>query len=92
MNRTGAGAERVSQAEDAQMPMWGDQGLRRVFPSLELTAAACGAEHKRRHMRHRMRLQARIRQKMHEQVSKEQNPGNGLAEGAVKELKRRFVP
>ena len=48
--------------EDAQMPMWGDQGLRRVFPSLELTAATCGAEHQRRQMRHMMRLQARIRQ------------------------------
>ena len=41
---------------------WGDQGLRRVFPSLELTTATCGAEHQKRQMRHMMRLQARIRQ------------------------------
>ena len=27
---------------------------------------------------------------VHEQVSKEQNPGNGLAEGAVKELKAKI--
>ena len=37
-------------------------GPRRVFPSLELTTATCGAEHQRRQMRHMMRLQARIRQ------------------------------
>ena len=52
MNRTEAGVERVSQAEGVQMPMWGDQGLRRVFPSLEFTTASCGAEHQRRQMRH----------------------------------------
>ena len=57
MNRTGAGVERASQ-----MPTWGDQRLRRVFPSLELTTATCGAEHWRRQMRHMMRLQAMIRQ------------------------------
>ena len=62
MSRTEAGAERASQAEDAQMPMWDDQGLRRVFPSLELTTATCGVEHQRRQMRLMMRLQARIRQ------------------------------
>ena len=62
MKRTGAGVELVSQAEDAQMPMWGDQGSRWVFPSSELTAATCGAGHVRSQMRHRMRLQARIRQ------------------------------
>ena len=61
-SRTGAGVERVSQAGDAQMPTWGDQGLRRVFPSLELTTATSGAEHQRRQMRHMMRLQARTRQ------------------------------
>ena len=44
------------------MPTLGDQGLRRVFPPLELTAATCGAEHQRRQIRHMMRLQARIRQ------------------------------
>ena len=167
MNRTEAGVERVSQAEDVQMPMWGDQGLRRVFPSVELTTATCGVEHQKRQMRHMMRLQARIRQmeseprrqcfvegavwiggylvifvrqkgqraescrvgkraaswrlpvvvrsdgepaslayvkavramtmvsdvpleSVHEQVSKEQSPGNGLAEGAVKELKAKI--
>ena len=62
MSRTEAGVERVSQAEDVQVPMWGDQGLRRVFPSLELTTATCGVEHQRRQMRLMMRLQARIRQ------------------------------
>ena len=62
MNRTGAGVELVSQAEDAQIPMWGDQWLRRVFPLLELTTATCGAEHQRHQIRHRIRLQARIRQ------------------------------
>ena len=41
---------------------WSDQGLRRVFPSLELTTATCGAWHQRRQMHHMMRLQARIRQ------------------------------
>ena len=44
------------------MPMWGDLGLRKVFPSLELTTATCGVEHRKRQMRHMMRLQARIRQ------------------------------
>ena len=151
------------------MPMWGDQVLRRVFPSLELTAATCGVEHQKRQMRHMMRLQARIRQmesdlrrqcfvegavwiggsfghlcqakgdnernravlakelqaggytqvvvrgdgepallahvkaahamtmvsdvpleSVHEQVSKEHSPGNGLAKGAVKELKAKI--
>ena len=62
MNRTEAAFERVSQAEDVQMPMWGEQGLRRVFPSLELTTATFGVEHRKRQMRHMMRLQARIRQ------------------------------
>ena len=62
MNRTEDGVERVSQAEDVQMPMRGDQGLRRVFPSLELTTATCGVEHQKRQMRHMIRLQARIRQ------------------------------
>ena len=61
MNRAEAGAERVSQAEDVQMPMCGDQGLRRVFPSLELNTATCGVEHQKRQKRHMMRLQARIR-------------------------------
>ena len=61
MSRTGAGVERASQAGDAQMPTWDDQRLRRVFPSLELTTATCGAEHQRRQVRHRMRLQVRIR-------------------------------
>ena len=32
MSRTEAGVERVSQAEDVQMPMWGDQGLRKGVP------------------------------------------------------------
>ena len=152
------------------MHTWGDQGLRRVFPSLELTTATCGAEHQMRQMRHMMRLQTRIRQmefkprrqpvlcgrcsvvrwifghlcqakgdnernravlakelqaggyprvvvrsdgeaallahvravramtmaadvplgSLHEQVSKEQSAGNGLAEGAVKELKAKM--
>ena len=147
-SRAGAGVERASQVGDAQMPTWGDQVLRRVFPSLELTTATYGAGHQRRQMRRMMRLQARTRQKefelrrqcsvedaartggslvifvrqkgitcgivpcwqrsckleathgwramtmvadvplelVHEQVSKEQSPGNGLAEGAVKEL------
>ena len=40
-----AGVERASQVGDAQMPTWGDQGLRRVFPSLELITATFGAEH-----------------------------------------------
>ena len=62
MSRTEAGVVRVSQAEDVQMPMWGDLGLKKVFPSLELTMATCGAEHQRRQMRLMMRLQARIRQ------------------------------
>ena len=35
------------------------RGLRRVFPSLELTSASCGVEHQKRQM---MRLQATIRQ------------------------------
>ena len=35
-NRTEAGVERVLQAEDVQMPMLGDLGLRKVFQSLEL--------------------------------------------------------
>ena len=42
----------MSQAEDVQMPTWGDQGLRK----------GCGTKHQRRQMRHMMRLQARIRQ------------------------------
>ena len=145
-----------------------DAHVRRVFPSLELTTATCGAEHQKRQMRHMMRLQARIRQMeseprrqclvegavwiggkgsslsgkrgqraescrvgkelqaggyhrvvvrsdgepallahvkaaramtlvsdvplemVHEQVSKEQSPGSGLAEGAVKELKAKI--
>ena len=141
--RTEAGVERVLQAEDVQMPMWGDLGLRKAFQSLELTTATCGGEHQKRQMRHTTRSQAKIRhveseprrqcfvegavciggslvifvrQKVttsgivqfrqksckltmvsdvplesgHEQVSKEQSPGNGLAEGAVKELKAKI--
>ena len=42
MTRTGAAVERASQAEDAQMPTCGDQQLRILFPSLELTMATCG--------------------------------------------------
>ena len=61
-NRTEAGVERVLQTVDVQMPMWGDLGLRKVFRSLELTAATCGAEHQKRQMRHTTRSQARIRQ------------------------------
>ena len=41
------------------MPTRGDQGLRRVFPSVELTTATGGAEYQRRQMRCKMRLQAR---------------------------------
>ena len=52
MSRAGAGVERVSQAEDAQMPMWSDQGLKKVFPTSELTTATCEAEHQRCQMRH----------------------------------------
>ena len=59
-NRTEAGVERVLQAEDVQMPMWGDLGLRKVFRSLELTT--CGAEHQKRQMRHTTRSQSRTRQ------------------------------
>ena len=33
-NRTEVGVECVLQAEDVQMPMWGDPGLRKVFQSL----------------------------------------------------------
>ena len=40
----------------------GRPGLRKAFPSLELTTATCGAEHQRRQMRHTTRSQARIRQ------------------------------
>ena len=61
-NLTEAGVERVLQAEDVQMPMWGDLGLRKVFRSLQLTTATCGAEHRKRQMRHTTRSQARIRQ------------------------------
>ena len=61
-NRTEAGVERVSQAEDVQMPTWRDQGLRKGFHPLELTTATCGAEHQKRQMRHTTRSQARIRQ------------------------------
>ena len=32
MNRTGAGVELVSQAEDAQMPMWGEKGVEKGVP------------------------------------------------------------
>ena len=42
--------QELRRAGDAQMPTWGDQRLRRVFPSLELTTATCGAEHQRRQM------------------------------------------
>ena len=59
-NCTEAGVERVLQAEDVQMPMWGDLGLRKVFRSLELTT--CGAEHQKRQMRHTTRSQSRTRQ------------------------------
>ena len=48
MSRREAGVERVSQAEDVQTPTRGDQGLRRVYPSLELTTDTCGVEHQRR--------------------------------------------
>ena len=61
-NRTEAGVERALQAEDVQMPMWGDLGLRKVFQSLEMTTATCGAEHQKRQMRNTTRSQARIRQ------------------------------
>ena len=61
-NGTEAGVERVLQAEDVQMPMWGDLGLIKVFRSLELTTATCGPEHQKRQMRHMTRSQARIRQ------------------------------
>ena len=37
-------------------------GLRKVFRSLELTTATCGAEHQKRQMRHTTWSQARIRQ------------------------------
>ena len=167
MNRTEAGVERVSQAEDVHMPMRSDQGLRKVFPSLEygylwsrapeasdapydevagedppdgvrtsspvlcrrcsvdrwLFGHLCQAEGDNERNRavlakelqaggyHRVivrsdgepALLAHVKaaramtlvsdvplESVYEQVSKEQSPGNGLAEGAVKELKAKI--
>ena len=162
MSRAGAGVERASQARDAQMPTWGDQRLRRVFPSLELigyfwsrapeasdspqdevagedppdgvrtlSPVLCGrcsvdgclfghlcqakGDNERNravlakelhavgytrvvvHSDGELALLAHVRaaramtvESVHEQVSMGQSPGNGLAEGAVKEFKAKI--